>query len=155
MRLADGGRARAAAEWLATKISGFDAAGIESNEWRESEWCLQTREDDEEMQRLLADTEWFDLSIVRTGFAIHLADPELHKGNGLAKALTARGIDPADVIAVGDAPNDIPMFNLVGFSVAVGNAFEATKEAANITINAPNGAAVTILVDAILKHSVR
>jgi len=152
VRLADGGRARAAAEWLATKMDGFDAYGIESNAWRESEWCLHTSENDEEMRRLLAASEWSDLSITRTGFAIHLADPALHKASGVARALAMRGIDAADVIAVGDAPNDIPMFRLVGFSAAVGNAFEATKEAADITIDAPNGAAVSMLVDAIIQH---
>ncbi|MEC9263521.1 MAG: HAD hydrolase family protein, partial [Candidatus Thermoplasmatota archaeon] len=35
--LADGSRARAAVQWLATQIDGFDAAGIESNRWRETE----------------------------------------------------------------------------------------------------------------------
>jgi phosphoglycolate phosphatase (TIGR01487 family) len=152
VRLADGVRARAAAEWLATRMDGFDASGIESNAWRESEWCLHTSENDNEMRRLLGDSEWSDLSIVRTGFAIHLADQALHKGNGVARALVMRGIDAGDVVAVGDAPNDIPMFELVGFSAAVGNAFEATKSAADIIIDAPNGAAVAMLVDAIIEH---
>ncbi len=150
VRLADGGRARAAAEWLEARMDGFDAAGIESNAWRETEWCLHTREDDEEMRRLLADSEWSDLCIVRTGFAIHLSEPGLDKGRGVRHALAARGIEAAEVVAIGDAPNDVPMFGPVGLSVAVGDAFDVAKRAADVTIHQPNGAAVAFLVDAIL-----
>ena len=53
MALADGSRARVAAEWLATQIDGFDDAGIESHRWRETEWCLYEREDEELMRQLL------------------------------------------------------------------------------------------------------
>ena len=62
--LADGSRARDAAEWLGTQIEGFDAVGIESNRWRETEWCLYEKEDAELMRQLLADTEWSDLIVV-------------------------------------------------------------------------------------------
>ena len=44
--LADGSRARAAAQWLATQIDGFNDAGIESNRWRETEWCLYEKDDE-------------------------------------------------------------------------------------------------------------
>ncbi len=150
LMLADGSRAREAAEWLADRIEGFDPIGIESNAWRESEWCLHRRENDDAMRRLLDGSEWEDLAIVRTGFAIHLSDPDLHKGRGLTAALSARGVDPARVIAIGDAPNDIPMFELVGHSVAVGNAFDATKEAASVIAKDPSGAAVVELANEIL-----
>ena len=39
--LADGKRTRDAANWLASQIDGLDPAGIESNRWRETEWCLK------------------------------------------------------------------------------------------------------------------
>ena len=121
--LSDGSRAREAAEWLATKIEGLDPRGIESNRWRETEWCLSNTGSFEEMKRLIADSEWSDLEVVSTGFAVHIANPGLDKSLGLSIAMEQRGIDPKRVIACGDAPNDIPMFDLVGFSVAVSDLY--------------------------------
>ncbi len=121
--LSDGTRAREASEWLATKIQGLDPKGIESNRWRETEWCLKETEEFEIMKRLIENSEWSDLEVVPTGFAVHIAKPGINKANGLKIALQQRGIDPSRVIACGDAPNDIPMFDLVGYSVAVDDKF--------------------------------
>lgn len=129
--LEDGYRAKEAAEWLATKIEGLDPRGIESNRWRETEWCLKETGAHEAMRDLLADSEWADLEVVETGFAVHIAKPGLNKSRGLRFALEQRGIDPERVIACGDAPNDIPMFETVGFSVAVNDQFPEVVEAAD------------------------
>ena len=132
--LSDGSRARDAAEWLATKIEGLDPSGIESNRWRETEWCMSETDSFELMKSLIADSEWSDLEVVSTGFAVHIASPGLNKSLGLSIALQQRGIDPKRVIACGDAPNDLPMFNLVGFSVAVSDAYpEVVSSADTIT----------------------
>jgi len=132
--LSDGSRAREAAEWLATKIEGLDPSGIESNRWRETEWCLSETDSFELMKSLIADSEWSDLEVVSTGFAVHIASPGLNKSLGLSIALEQRGIDPKRVIACGDAPNDLPMFDLVGFSVAVSDHYpEVVSSADTIT----------------------
>ena len=130
--LADGSRARAAAQWLATQIDGFDDAGIESNRWRETEWCLYEREDEELMCQLLAYTEWSDLIVVSTGFAIHITAPGVDKASGLRVAFEQRGIDPSRVLVCGDAPNDVSMFEMCGFSVAVNDAHDGVAEAADL-----------------------
>ena len=110
--LSNGARAREAAEWLATKIQGLDPKGIESNRWRETEWCLKETEEFDIMKSLLSNSEWSDLEVVPTGFAVHIAKPGINKANGLEIAFRQRGVDPSRVIACGDAPNDIPMFDL-------------------------------------------
>ena len=129
--LSDGSRAKEAAEWLATKIDGLDPKGIESNRWRETEWCLKETEFYQEMSLLIEDSQWSDLEVVPTGFAVHIAKPGLNKANGLKLALERRGIDPSRVIACGDAPNDIPMFDLVGLSVAVNDEFPGVVSSAD------------------------
>jgi hypothetical protein len=53
---------------------------------------------------------------------LDIAPPGTGKGEGTARALGFLGIDPADAVAFGDAPNDIPMFRLAGHAVAMGNA---------------------------------
>ena len=152
-RLVHGERAKKACEWLANQIEGLDPAGILSNAWRESEWCLYTQEDYENIVKLLSDSEWKDLEVVRTGFAIHINEPGLNKGNGIKFALEKIGIDPVDCIGVGDSPNDLPMFETVGWSVAVGSAFPEVKKAASAVAHESlvGGHAVVALIDEILE----
>ena len=58
------------------------------------------------------------------------------------------GISPDEVLAVGDAPNDIPMFQLVGHSVAVGGCFDSLAAVAKIISPYPHGDTFAPLVDA-------
>ena len=118
-KLANGLRAKEAAYWLSTKIPDLDPAGIESNRWRETEWCLNEMDNLQKIKETISDSDYSDLSVVPTGFAIHLCTPGLDKSSGLKVAFSQRDIDPSRVIAVGDAANDIPMFQLCGFAVAV------------------------------------
>ena len=129
--LADGSRARAAVQWLATQIEDFDAAGIESNRWRETEWCLFENGNEDLIRELLAGSEWSDLIVVPTGFAVHITAPGIDKAGGLRMAFEQRGVDPGRVLVCGDAPNDISMFELCGFSVAVNDEREDVVDAAD------------------------
>ncbi len=52
------------------------------------------------------------------------------KGDALSRLLTIQGIDPADVMAIGDESNDAQMLSLVGHSVAMGNATREVKSIA-------------------------
>ena len=52
------------------------------------------------------------------------------KGLALAVACRDLGIDPADVVAIGDADNDVEMFRVAGGSFAMGQATDAVKAAA-------------------------
>lgn len=53
------------------------------------------------------------------------------KEQGILAICSAIGITPAEVIAFGDAENDISMLQLAGIGVAMGNAGPAAKEAAD------------------------
>ena len=130
--LADGKRTREAANWLACQIDGLDPAGIESNRWRETEWCLKEVDNYEAIREAIEGSQYNELLIVPTGFAIHICTPGLDKSTGVEFALEQRGIDPSRVIAAGDAANDIPMFELCGFAVAVNNEHDGVAEAADI-----------------------
>ena len=83
------------------------------------------------MKSLLSNSEWSDLEVVPTGFAVHIAKPGINKANGLKIAFQQRGVDPSRVIACGDAPNDIPMFDFVGYSVAVNDKFPEVVDSAD------------------------
>jgi hypothetical protein len=53
---------------------------------------------------------------------LDISPPGIDKGTGVLRALAGLGVDPAETLCFGDAPNDLPMFAVVGHSVAVGNA---------------------------------
>ena len=146
---ADGSRARKAGQMLEDKL-GIDSRGITTNAWRESEWCLFPDENLEDVAELISKSEFSDLSVVKTGFAIHLMEPHLSKGEGLSIALEKMNLDPSEILAVGDAPNDISMFKLVGHSVAVGGCFEELAAVSKVISPYPHGETFPPLVDAIL-----
>ncbi|MBA4694678.1 MAG: phosphoglycolate phosphatase [Candidatus Poseidoniales archaeon] len=147
---ADGGRAKMAAEMVGKKL-GLDSQGITTNAWRESEWCLFPDEDLNAINEIISNSEYSDLSVIRTGFAIHLMEPHLSKGEGLAVALAKIGLDASEILAVGDAPNDISMFEYVGHTVAVGGSFEELAAIADVLSPFPHGETFQPLVDAILE----
>jgi Cof subfamily protein (haloacid dehalogenase superfamily) len=53
------------------------------------------------------------------------------KGTALALVCERLGVDKAQAVAIGDNPNDLPMFAQAGVSVAMGNAPDHVKQAAN------------------------
>ena len=55
----------------------------------------------------------------------------LSKGVGLKKICERLGISPEDTIAVGDSVNDLEMFEAAGTAIAMGNATEPAKQAAD------------------------
>lgn len=144
--------AHAAAQWLAERLPGLNPDGIASNRWRESEWCLHPGEDLEAIRSALSESPWSNLSVIRTGFAIHLMDPILSKGAGLEALAQEHGWSLDGLLAVGDAPNDLSMFEVARWSVAVGGAFPEVAAAASVVSPHLHGETFKPLVDAILQR---
>jgi len=57
------------------------------------------------------------------------------------------GIDPSEMIAVGDGFNDIPMLEYAGLGVAMGNAPQAVKEASDHTTISNNDDGVAVVIE--------
>ncbi|MFD5555662.1 HAD family hydrolase [Streptomyces sp. NPDC127068] len=55
----------------------------------------------------------------------------LTKATGLSIAARRLGVKPAETIAFGDMPNDLPMFGWAGYGVAMGNAHEDLRAIAD------------------------
>ena len=53
------------------------------------------------------------------------------KGTGIKRLCELKGIDITDTIAIGDGANDVDMFEVAGFSVAMGNGASRAKDAAD------------------------
>ncbi len=64
-------------------------------------------------------------------FALHLTKKGITKGKTLKHALEFLKIEPEDVSVIGDSETDLSMFELCGYSAAVGNASEGVKSKAD------------------------
>lgn len=54
------------------------------------------------------------------------------KGTALARICGVRGIGAAEVVAIGDGPNDLALFDFAGISVAMANASESVQARASM-----------------------
>ncbi len=75
-----------------------------------------------------------ELKLMNSTYNYHLTDATISKGAALSRVAELLKIDLRKVVALGDSDVDIPMFEIAGFSVAVGNAsFEAKRSATRVT----------------------
>lgn len=123
--LGDPAKPRAAYEYLRTKMA---AERLFTDRWRETEIGLRREVSLEEVRRILA--AW-DVDVQTTGWAVHIMQKGMNKLVGVRKACELLGISVSDVAAIGDSDNDERMIAECGWGVAVGNAFDGTKQAAS------------------------
>ena len=72
------------------------------------------------------------LTVVQTAdFYLEVIPKAINKGQGIRDICCTLGISPSEVMAFGDAANDIPMLQAAGTGVAMGNASPEVKAAAN------------------------
>ncbi len=72
-------------------------------------------------QRIL-DENGIPVTIHDSKFALHLTKSGVNKGLTLRNALKILELDPKEIAVMGDSDTDVPMFELCGFSAAMGNA---------------------------------
>lgn len=72
------------------------------------------------------------LTVVQTAaFYLEVIPKVINKGQGIRDICAVLNLDSSAVIAFGDAENDIPMLQAAGMGIAMGNAQEAVKAAAD------------------------
>ncbi len=81
---------------------------------------------------------------------LEISAPGVTKATGLAHLAEQHGVDQADVAAVGDMPNDVPMLTWAGRSYAVANAHPSAKAAADSVVGSNDDDAVATLLEDIL-----
>ena len=85
-----------------------------------------------DVQKVIAERLPENLTVVQTApFYLEVIPRSINKGEGLKNVCELLGVRPEDTIAFGDAENDIPMLKAAGIGVAMGNADERTKAAAD------------------------
>lgn len=71
-----------------------------------------------------------DLTTALPGM-LEVMPPGVDKASGALRVLEVLGVPPERALAIGDGENDLPLLNMCGVAVAVGNAKPAVKEAAD------------------------
>ena len=91
------------------------------------------------------------LTVVQTApFYLEVIPKVINKGQGIRDICAVLGIDPAQVISFGDAANDIPMLEAAGMGVAMGNAQEAVKAAADMVTLSNNEDGIAAALEKLL-----
>lgn len=79
------------------------------------------------------------LTVVRTApFYLEIIPSSINKGKGLRDICNIYSIQISNSISFGDSENDIPMLQTAGMGVAMANADEAVKKAANMVTSSNN-----------------
>jgi phosphoglycolate phosphatase (TIGR01487 family) len=71
------------------------------------------------------------VTVVDSGFALHVKDARVNKGVGLIGVAKLLGISVGEFAAFGDAENDVEMLEIAGSAIAVGNADSKAQAAAD------------------------
>lgn len=80
---------------------------------------------------------------------VEITNPLAGKGRALEVVCRRLGIDPAEVLAVGDAPNDADMLVLAGFAVVVEGAPPEVLRVADALCGPPQAAGVADVLEAL------
>jgi phosphoglycolate phosphatase (TIGR01487 family) len=93
-----------------------DARRLITDRWRETEVAIEEVVGVEAVRRAV---EGMPVRVEHTGYAIHITDPRVSKGNGVMRALEVIDVPPEETMAVGDSENDLSVFEVCGLCVAV------------------------------------
>jgi hydroxymethylpyrimidine pyrophosphatase-like HAD family hydrolase len=91
-----------------------------------------------------------ELEVIFNKGAVMVLPSGVNKASGLRAALADLGIDPSEVVGVGDAENDHSLLGACGLGAAVANAVSALKKHADLVMGRPRGAGVVELIDQML-----
>ena len=81
---------------------------------------------------------------------VEVTDPRASKGRALRGLCERLGLDPSRGVAVGDAPNDVDMFQAAGFAVAVRGGREEVVRSADAVCEPPEQAGVADVLETLV-----
>ena len=88
-----------------------------------------------------------DVELSDSQYAIHINSKGIDKGTGFTELMKKLNILQDDVIAIGDSATDIPLFKVAKTSIALGNASNAVKSEATMTVSGCSGDGVLEALD--------
>ena len=95
------------------------------------------------------------LHVVRNKESLMVLPIGVSKDSGLRAALDDLGLSACDVVGIGDAENDHALLTSCGLGVAVANATEALRSAADAVTRGAAGEGVVEVIEAMLRGELR
>ena len=109
---------------------------------------LATTRDREDAVRDALATTGVQMDLVMNRAALMLVPVGISKGSGVRHAMHALKLSPHDVLAIGDAENDLDLFEVCGWTACPGDAVPEVKARVDWVLGGPNGAGVAAAITA-------
>ena len=87
-------------------------------------------------------------------FFLEFFSSKASKANAIAKLCEMYDITPAEVVAFGDAPNDLSMIEFAGLGVAMGNALPEVKDVADMVTATNDEDGVAVVIEGLLRDEI-
>jgi hypothetical protein len=108
-----------------------------TNRYNMVDLAIERTLDREEVLTVLS--EFPGLRLIDSGFFYHILARDVDKGKGLRAAAEMMGVEPSEIVAIGDSEVDIELLQEAGYGVAVGDASDVLKEIADLVTKGENG----------------
>ena len=105
---------------------------------RLTEVVLERTFDMDDARKILSEND-LDVNLSDSQYAIHINSKGIDKGTGFTELMEKFNILKEDVIAIGDSATDVPLFKIAKTSVALGNASNAVRSEATMTVSGNSG----------------
>lgn len=146
--LADKAHSEKAYEYLKTRIKNVN---IKSVFPRLTEVVLERTFDIPAASEVLKESK---LPVILTDsmYAYHLNHESINKSVGFRAAIYMLNIKPEEAIAIGDSTTDVPLFDVCGYSIAMGNSSGEVKARAKHCTSGANGNGLVEALDYVARN---
>lgn len=141
--LADKSYSEKAYELLKTRIKDVKIKPVFP---RLTEVVLERTFDIETAVQILKESK-LPVIITDSMYAYHLNHESINKSVGFKVALDMLNINIEESVAIGDSATDVPLFDICGYSIALGNSSDAVKASADHSANGTNGSGLVEALD--------
>ena len=114
---------------------------------RLTEVVLERTFDMDAARKILSENN-VDVNLSDSQYAIHINSKGIDKGTGFTEIMKKFNILKDDVIAIGDSATDVPLFKVAKTSIALGNASDAVRSEATMTVSGCSGDCLLYTSDA-------
>ncbi len=123
----------------ADKLAEYFDLEFLDEEYRKSEVCVRRSFPADRAREIL---KGMGVKLLDSGYAYHIVDENVSKGKALVYMARKISIDVKDFAAIGDSENDVEMIEVAGIGIAVANADEKLKAAADVIVSGSDGEGV-------------
>ena len=123
----------------ADKLAEYFDLEFLDEEYRKSEVCVRRSFPADRAREIL---KGMGVKLLDSGYAYHIVDENVSKGKALVYMAREISIDVKDFAAIGDSENDVEMIEVAGIGIAVANADEKLKAAADVIVSGSDGEGV-------------